>query len=398
MVKSAPYPSLPEHPAFRVLVVDDDPDMLALLAMYVHKAGIAVEVASDGETALAKAHQSPPDLMLLDVMMPGTNGFEICSKLKSNERTALIPVVLVTALEDTKSRVQGIEAGADDFLSKPVKREELVARVRTLCRLHETRKELEDRRLGAEVQRRVAVRRAFSRYISPRLAERIADAGEQGNPFQGSAQRSDVVALFADLRGFTRLTEKTEVGSVVGMLNEYFSVLTDAAYQRDGTIFNMAGDSLLVGFGVPFAQADAAERAWLTALDMVERFAPLASEWQKRYGLVLGVGIGICAGEAILGNVGSEHYASYTIIGNPVNTAARLMQLAAAGEVLLCAPVYERVRSLLSGHAVETRGDVTLRGRSEPIQVYAVCVEAQNRNVSATTAVDRNLPFAPSGS
>ena len=222
------------------------------------------------------------------------------------------------------------------------------------------------------MQRKDAVRKAFSRYISPRLAERIADAGEQGDPFQGGAQRTDLVALFADLRGFTRLTEKTEVVSVVGMLNEYFAVLTDAAYQRDGTIFNMAGDSLLVGFGVPFHQADAAERAWLTALDMVQRFAPLASDWQKRYGLVLGVGIGICAGEAIIGNVGSEHYANYTIIGNPVNTAARLMQLAMAGEVLLCDSVYERIRHLLSGHAVEARGDVTLRGRSESIPIYAV--------------------------
>ena len=379
MVESAPHSSLPESPAFRVLVVDDDSDMLALLAMHLHKEGFAVETASDGETALVKVHESPPDLILLDVMMPGMSGFEACRRLKSNERTALIPVVLVTALEDTKSRVQGIEAGADDFLSKPVNREELVARVKTLCRLHETRKELENRRLGAEVQRREAVRKAFSRYISPRLAERIADAGEQGSPFQSSAQRSDLVALFADLRGFTRLTEMTEVFSVVGMLNEYFRMLTDVAYQRDGTIFNMAGDSLLVGFGVPFAQADAAERAWLTALDMVERFAPLALDWQKRYGLVLGVGIGICAGEAIIGNVGSEHYANYTIIGNPVNTAARLMQLAAAGEVLLCGPFYERIRHLLSGHAVEARGDVTLRGRSESIPVYAVRAAAPSR-------------------
>ena len=362
---------------FRVLVVDDDADMVAYLAMILRKEGFDITTALNGNAVLSMVGASPPDLVLLDVMMSGLGGFEICRRLKSNESTALIPVVLVTALEDTKSRVQGIEAGADDFISKPVKREELIARVKTLCRLQETRKELENRRLAAEVQRKQAVRKAFSRYISPRLAERIADAGEQGSPFQGSAQRTDLVALFADLRGFTRLTEKTEVVSVVGMLNEYFGVLTDAVYQRDGTIFNMAGDSLLVGFGVPFPQADAAERAWLTALDMVRRFAPLASTWQKRHGLVLGVGIGICAGEAIIGNIGSEHYANYTIIGNPVNTAARLMQLAAAGEVLLCGPVYERIRPLLSGHAVEARGDVTLRGRSEPIPVYAVQAAAR---------------------
>lgn len=363
---------------YRVLVVDDDADMAAFLALLLQSEGMEVETAADGAAGLQRVSIQHPDLVLLDVMMPGASGFEVCRELKDDEATALIPVILVTSLEDSESRVRGIEAGADDFLSKPVKREELIARVKTLRRLHDTRKELESRRLAAEVQRKEAIRKAFSRYISPRLADRIADAaGEQGDPFQGRAQRTQLVALFADLRGFTRLTEQNEVGSVVGMLNEYFGVLTDAAYQHDGTIFNMAGDSLLVGFNVPFPQPDAAERAWHTALEMVGRFAPIAAAWHSRHGLDLGVGVGICAGEAIIGNVGSEHYASYTIIGNPVNTAARLMQMAAAGEVLVCGPVFERIRRLLSGHRVAERGDVTLRGRSEAIPVFAVQATAE---------------------
>ena len=379
MSRRAGGPAAPPAPtAYRVLVVDDDADMVVFLARLLQSEGMVVETAADGASALARVSAAPPDLVLLDVMMPGASGFDVCRQLKGDEATALIPVVLVTSLEDSESRVRGIEAGADDFLSKPVKREELVARVKTLRRLHDTRKELESRRLAAEVQRKEAIRKAFSRYISPRLADRIADAAdERGDPFQGRAQRTHLVALFADLRGFTRLTEKNEVGSVVAMLNEYFGVLTDAAYQHDGTIFNMAGDSLLVGFNVPFPQPDAAERAWRTALEMVGRFAPMAAAWRKQYGLDLGVGVGICAGEAIIGNVGSEHYASYTIIGNPVNTAARLMQMAAAGEVLVCGPVFERIRHLLSGHRVDERGDVALRGRSEPIPVYAVQAAAE---------------------
>jgi class 3 adenylate cyclase len=364
--------------AYRVLVVDDDPDMAGYLALLLKREGMAVEMAADGESALVRVMTAPPDLVLLDVMMPGMSGFDVCRQLKGDESTALIPIVLVTALEDTESRVRGIEAGADDFLSKPVKREELVARVKTLRRLHDTRKELESRRLAAEVQRKEAIRKAFSRYISPRLADRIAEAaGDHGDPFQGRAQRTSLVALFADLRGFTRLTEKTEVGAVVAMLNEYFTVLTEAAYQHDGTIFNMAGDSLLVGFNVPFPQPDAAERAWRTALEMVARFEPLAADWQARHGLALGVGIGVCSGEAIIGNVGSSHYASYTIIGDPVNTAARLMQLAAAGEVLLCGPLYQRVRHLVPADQVKERGDVTLRGKSEAIPVFAYTARAR---------------------
>lgn len=360
---------------YRVLVVDDDPDMVAFLTLMLQREGMVVEGASEGGAALVRVMSAPPDLILLDVLMPGASGFDVCRQLKGDEATALIPIVLVTALEDTESRVRGIEAGADDFLSKPVKREELLARVKTLRRLHDTRKELESRRLAAEVQRKEAVRKAFSRYISPHLADRIADsADDSGDPFQGRAQRTSLVALFADLRGFTRLTEQNEVGAVVAMLNEYFAVLTEAAYQHDGTIFNMAGDSLLVGFNVPFPQPDAPERAWRAALEMVGRFAPVATAWKARHGLALGVGVGICAGDAIIGNVGSAHYASYTIIGNPVNTAARLMQMAAAGEVLLCGPLHERIHHLLPAGRVESRGDVTLRGRSEPMPVYAVNV------------------------
>ncbi len=168
------------------------------------------------------------------------------------------------------------------------------------------------------------------------------------------------------------------MGAVVAMLNEYFAVLTEAAYQHDGTIFNMAGDSLLVGFNVPFPQPDAAERAWRTALDMVARFEPVAAAWQARHGLAVGVGIGMCAGEAIIGNVGSTHYASYTIIGNPVNTAARLMQMAAGGRsVDVRAPVSSASGTWCRPGGWQVRGDVTLRGKSESIRVFAVSAGAQ---------------------
>jgi adenylate cyclase len=357
---------------FRVLVVDDDPDMSEFLAHMLRAEGMDATTATDGEEGIAKVHAEAPDLVLLDVMMPGLSGFEVCARLKSDEATAMVPIVLVTALDDSASRVRGIEAGADDFLSKPVRREELVARVKTLRRLHETRRELERRRLAAEVENREAIRRAFSRYISPRLAERILeDDGADGELFSRRAQRVDVVALFADLRGFTSITERTEVVEVVAMLNEYFSILTDAAYHHDATIFNMAGDSLLVGFNVPFPQEDAAKRSFLTAEEMVSRFAPVAMRWEQRYGVATGVGVGICMGEAILANVGSPHYTSYTIIGNPVNTAARLMQTAPANEVLMCSSVYDKIRDLVPSNRVEPRGDVTLRGKEEPIAIYA---------------------------
>ncbi|HKI63195.1 MAG TPA: response regulator [Burkholderiales bacterium] len=358
---------------FRVLVVDDDQDMANFLAHMLRKEGMEADVAAEGGAARERVMASPPDLVMLDVQMPGLSGFEVCRRLKADPSTALIPVVLITALDDSESRVRGIEAGADDFLSKPVSREELLARVKTLRRLHETRRELEQRRLATEIERKETIHKAFSRYISPGLAERIIhDLGAEDGPFQANAQRIEVVALFTDLRGFTRITERSEVGNVVEMLNEYFAFLTEATYQRHGTIFNMAGDSLLIGFNVPLPQKDAPARALQCAQEMVLRFAPIGRQWERRFGVATGVGIGICMGEAIIGNIGSPHYMSYTIIGNPVNTAARLMQLAAANEVLVCGEFFQAIRDLVPEQDVRARGDVALRGRSEPTPVFCV--------------------------
>jgi len=181
-----------------------------------------------------------------------------------------------------------------------------------------------------------------------------------------------VVALFADLRSFTRITETLDVALVVDMLNEYFSVLTDAAYQNDGTIFNMAGDCLLVGFNVPFSQPDAAQRAWRTADEMLARVGAVAAGWSARHGIATGVGIGICRGPAVIGNVGSAHYMSYTMIGNAVNAAARLMQRAQMGEALVSGDFYLAVRDEVPAARVQSHGPVALRGKSEPIAVYSI--------------------------
>ena len=359
--------------AFRVLVVDDDPDMLRLLARMIEGEGMRADTVPDGDAALVHAMASPPDLLLLDVMLPGLDGFSVCERLKRDPATAMIPIVLVTALADTASRVRGIRAGADDFLSKPVQREELIARVQTLRRLHETRLELETRRLAAEVQRKDALRKAFGRYISPRLAERIiADLADEGTPFQRRAQRVSVVALFADLRGFTRLTERTQVDEVVGLLNDYFAVITEAAYRHDGTIFSMAGDNLLTGFNVPFPQPDAGRRAWETAHDMARSVKPVLSRWSERGGMATGVGFGLASGDAIIGNVGSPHYMNYTIIGDAVNVAARLVQLAQPGELLASGPALDAAGALASG--AQPRGKLALRGRSEALDVYSVAL------------------------
>ena len=371
--------SAPTEPAtqvpFRVLVVDDDPDMAGFLAHLLVQQGLQADIAGDGYVALRQIAASPPDMVLLDVQMPGPDGFEICRRLKASESTALLPVVLVTALEDHDSRVRGIEAGADDFLSKPVRREELVARVKTLRRLHETRKELEGRRLAAEVQEKEAIRRAFSRYLSPRLAERVLRDSPRGEDvFRNLSERAAVVALFADLRGFTRLSETVPVSRIVPMLNEFFAVLTEAVHENEGTVFSMAGDSMLVGFNVPVPQADASARAVTTGRAMIRRFGPVAARWRAEHGLSTGIGVGIESGEVVVGNVGAPSFMSYTIIGDSVNVAARLMQRAVGNELLIGPNASLSLPALLGPLTALDRRTVELKGKAEPVEVVSLKV------------------------
>jgi len=162
------------------------------------------------------------------------------------------------------------------------------------------------------------------------------------------------------------------VDEVVGLLNDYFAVITEAAYRHDGTIFSMAGDNLLTGFNVPFPQPDAGRRAWETAHDMARSVKPVLSRWSERGGMATGVGFGLASGDAIIGNVGSPHYMNYTIIGDAVNVAARLVQLAQPGELLASGPALDAAGALASG--AQPRGKLALRGRSEALDVYSVAL------------------------
>ena len=364
------HPSLGSAADALVMMVDDEPAVIEVTHAFLEDAGYRRFVpATDSTEAIALLLRERPHVLLLDLNMPKMSGFDILAQMQADKVLKHIPVIVMTSEDAAQVKLKALQLGAMDFLSKPVDPSELALRLRNTL----ARRELEARRLAEEVQRKETIRKAFSRYVSPRLAEGIMnDAGNDAAPFPSQAQRADVVALFADLRGFTRITETVGVESAVQMLNEYFSVLTEAAYQHEGTIFNMAGDSLLVGFNVPFLQADAAARAWRTAVDMTARFGAVAAAWRKRHGVATGVGIGICQGPVIIGNVGSPHYMSYTVIGNPVNTAARLMETALMGEVLVSSDFYEEIRRLVPQGRVESRGEVALRGKAETVRVYSI--------------------------
>ncbi|HSC00884.1 MAG TPA: response regulator, partial [Burkholderiaceae bacterium] len=304
----------------RILVVDDSPDIRALIAHYLAELGLEVAQAATGEAALRAVRGGGIVLVVLDVMLPDLSGFEICRRMKRDPASVMIPVVLATALDGREDRVRGIEAGASDFLIKPVDREQLLARARSLLALHQARKELEARRLLSVRQRELRLQQILGRYLPPAVVQRILASPGDGDPLATRSERSYAVVLFADLRGFTTMSEQLSADDVVKLLNQFFALATDAVHGQGGTVFNLMGDALMAGFNVPIAQDDAVVRCVAAARTMIERTGPLFARWPVRIGL----GAGINAGEVVVGNIGSVKRMDYTLIGDTVNIAARL--------------------------------------------------------------------------
>jgi len=353
----------------KILVVDDTPQNVKLLADLLQAKGYAVATAADGEAALARLAQEAPDLVLLDVMMPGLTGYEVCRRIRDEPKTALLPVVLVTALDPQQERVKGIEAGADDFLSKPINQQELFARVRSLLRIKRLQDEVKDwnARLEARVREQVAQLERLARlkrFFSPQLAELLVAEGED----MLKAHRREVNVAFLDLRGFTAFTERAAPEEVMGLLREYHGALGRLVMRHGGTLERFAGDSVMVFFNDPVPMERPAEQAVRMALDAQGAFAPISAAWAKK-GFELALGAGIAQGYATLGAIGFEGRWDYAAIGGVTNLAARLCAEAKGGELLIC---QRTMASVDEAAELEPVGPLSLRGFAQPLPAYRV--------------------------
>ena len=332
-----------------------------------------VSVVSVADENLSRIGDLAPDVIVVD-SDAHEPGLDFCRSLKQHPRTVLVPVVVLG--RSSRGRAAALAAGADDFVSGDVSSELLRARISTLVLASAARRQIASSQLSEEIRRREDLRQMFRRYLSPRLADRIlSDAELSSTLLAGYDLRARAVVLFADLRGFTSIAERLTPDAVVTLLNEYFSLLTDITFKHDGTIFHMAGDCLMVGFGVPVVQLDAPERAVRACREMLDRFGVLAQTWKEQHEIEAGLGIGINEGDVIAGNVGSAAYMNYTIIGDTVNVASRLCQRARAGEMLFS----RSFKRSLDERGVDVGAlelpPMTLRGRKTPIDIYCVPIE-----------------------
>jgi adenylate cyclase len=361
----------------RILVVDDTPANVKLLVDVLTFKGFEVAAATNGEDALAQIAQQPPDLVLLDIMMPGLSGYDVCRKIRSEPATALLPVVLCTSLDPQRERLNGIEAGADDFIAKPINQQEMLARVKSLLRIKALQDEVKtqaaqlaqwnltlEERVREQVARLDGLER-LKRFFSPQLAEAIvAGGGEE----LLKTHRREISVVFIDLRGFTAFTDRAEPEEVMELLHEFHAAMGRIVLAHGGTLERFAGDSVMVFFNDPVPIEHPAEQAVRMSLAMQAAFPPLAAEWSKR-GFDLGLGCGIAQGYATLGRIGFEGRWDYAAIGGVTNLAARLCSEAAAGQVLADRKIMAKVGELVESAPV---GPLTLKGLAQPVPAFAI--------------------------
>ena len=339
------------HSPPRILIVDDNETNRDLLITRLGTHGFDLLQASDGEEAIEVTKKSLPDLILLDVMMPKLDGIEATKRIKADTSLPFTPIILVTAKADTKDVIIGLEAGADEYLTKPVDQTSLVARVKSMLRV----KELHDKvatqaadlaKWNATLEQRVTdqlavIERAgrLKRFLAPQVAELILS---DGNEHLLESHRRDITVVFGDLRGFTAFAESAEPEEVMAILREYHSSLGPLVHKYEGTVERFIGDGFLVLFNDPLPCPDPSVRAIKMAAEMRACMGRLAEGWRK-HGHDLGFGIGIAHGYATLGRLGFEGRFEYSAIGTVVNLAARLCAQAEAGQILIDPKVHSAV-------------------------------------------------------
>src|SRR6186997_2869155 len=364
-----------EH-AGRILVVDDVRENVRLLEAVLGAYGYEVVSATDGDAALELAVSARPDLVLLDVLMPQPDGYTVCRRLRAQDETAVLPVIMLTASEGSE-KTRAIEAGADDFIPKPFNREELLTRIRSLLRIkryHDTIRsqaaELLD--LNQNLEERVRTQleelerlQRLRRFLSPQLADAIVSSGDESIL---RSHRRQVAMIFVDLRGWTNFVDAVEPEELMRVLREFHGTIGGLVGRFDATVGFIEGDGVQLFFNDPIEVPDPALRAVRLGCALRYQMAELTAVWVKR-GYDLALGAGIAFGYATCGEVGFEGRSDYAAIGAVTNLASRLADEATAGQILISQRLYAEVEDEVE---VEPVGEFKLKGFQRPVAAFNV--------------------------
>ena len=356
----------------RVLVVDDDPVNRAILVGSLEAQGYGAGMAADGREALRMLRTGGFDVVLLDLVMPVMDGFEVLRTMKSDERLRSIPVIVVSALEEMESVVRCIEMGAADYLAKPF--DPILLRARLRASLASKRLDdvvaahlLEIEELAEQLQTKNRfIQETFGRYLSEAV---VSELLESPDGLRLGGEKRKVTMLMSDLRGFSAIAERLEPEQVVRVINNYLGTMADVILAWDGTIDEFIGDSVLGFFGAPVARPDDARRALACALAMQKGMEGVNARNRSEGLPAVEMGIAVHTGEVVVGNIGSDKRAKYGVVGSPVNLTARIESYTVGGQIL----VSDRTRREGGGQlSVGSEVVVQMKGFENPVSAWDV--------------------------
>ncbi len=367
-----------------ILIVDDTPTNLALMVELL-RPEYRIKVAINGEKAVELAlGGNPPDLILLDIMMPGLNGYDVCQRIKAEPHTRNVPIIFISAMGETEDETRGLELGGVDYVTKPINPAIVKARIRThlaaaqqarererlLAQLEQQARELSQ--LNHTLEQRVSEGVAqlerlgrLKRFFSPSVVELML-SGATDDPLK--SHRREVAAAFVDLRGFTAFTETSDPEDVMHVMHQYHDAMGALVMSHGGTLEHFAGDGMMIYFNDPVEVENPALVAVGMAIDMQSRFSDLVQGWLRR-GYALSLGIGVAQGFATIGAIGFEGRRDYGVIGTVTNLAARLCGEAAGGQILVSQRVHGFVSDFVRSEPV---GELSLKGFHRPVATFSV--------------------------